>query len=464
MKTSASALARYIDDALATRAPRFEGGGESLDAAALARHADVVESTLHAKDLTRDEPVHVVIGNRPGDIAALLGVWRTGGVAVPVHAATPDAVRKALQVRTGARFVVDGKDVMQVSETAPPPRPLLDDAALIVFTSGSTGEPKGVVIGHARLAAKLDVLARLLQLRADDTVVLPLQLTFIFGIWVSLLAANAGARLILLPRFSVQAIREHCAAGTTVTACVPTMLRAIRADEPFAAPALRLLLTGGEPLGAALGQAIAERFASAALYDLYGLTETGSCDFCMGPADQPMGFGAINAPTPNVIYRIARDGELQIKTPYGMLGYLDAPALTDAAFADGYFRTGDLARMRADGRVELIGRSKEIVSRGGQKIAPLEVDNLLAAHPDVAAVLCAGVPDEASGERLHAIVVRRPGASVTEAALRAWAGERIERYKLPDTIHFHDALPLGRTGKADRSAVKALVGERTLPS
>ncbi|MGD9846733.1 MAG: AMP-binding protein, partial [Variibacter sp.] len=274
MKTSASALARYIDDALATRAPRFEGSGESLDAAGLARHADVVESALHAKDLTRDEPVHVVIGNRPGDIAALLGVWRAVGVAVPVHAATPDAVREALQVRTGTRFVVDGKDVMQVSETVPPPRPLLDDAALIVFTSGSTGEPKGVVIGHARLAAKLDVLARLLQLRAGDTVVLPLQLTFIFGIWVSLLAANAGARLILLPRFSVQAIREHCAAGATVTACVPTMLRAIRADEPFAAPALRLLLTGGEPLGAALGQAIAERFASAALYDLYGLTET----------------------------------------------------------------------------------------------------------------------------------------------------------------------------------------------
>ena len=93
-------------------------------------------------------------------------------------------------------------------------------------------------------------------------------------------------------------------------------------------------------------------------------------------------------------------------------------------------------------------------------LAPLEIDNLLAGHPDVAAVLCAGVPDASVGERLHAIVVRRAGATVTEAALRAWAGERIERYKLPDAIHFHDALPLGRTGKADRGAIAALVGRR----
>jgi acyl-CoA synthetase (AMP-forming)/AMP-acid ligase II len=458
MTTPLPALAALLDTALSQGAPRFEGSDESLDATQFAARAERLAQALRAKALTRAEPVHVVIGNRPRDLAAFLGVWRAGGVVVPLHPATPDAGRTALQARTGARFIVDGETLAQVAEATPPPRPLLEDAALIVFTSGSTGEPKGVVIGHTRLAAKVDVLAQLLQLRADDIVVLPLQLTFIFGIWVSVLTAKAGARLILLPRFTLEAMQAACTSGATVAACVPTMLRAIRADEGFTAPTLRLLCTGGEPLGGALGQALAQRFAHTALYDLYGLTETGSCDFGMGPQDQPEGFGAIGRPTPNVAYRIADDGELQIKTPYGMLGYLDAPALTQAAFADGYFRTGDLAREREDGRVALVGRSKEIISRGGQKIAPLEVDNLLASHPDIAAALCAGVADGAVGERLHAIVVRRAGATVTEAELRAWASERIERYKLPDAIHFHDALPLGRTGKADRGAIAGLVG------
>jgi acyl-coenzyme A synthetase/AMP-(fatty) acid ligase len=201
------------------------------------------------------------------------------------------------------------------------------------------------------------------------------------------------------------------------------------------------------------------------MFDLFGLTETGSCDFCLAPSDQPQGLGTIGKPTENVAFRIAADGasggELQIKTPYGMLGYLDNPALTESAFSDGFFCTGDLARLREDGRVELVGRAKEIVSRAGHKIAPLEIDGLLAEHPDVAAALTAGVPDAQVGERLHVVVVARPGAALDEAALRAWAAERIERYKLPDAFHFRDALPLGRTGKADRGAVASLVQETT---
>ena len=161
------------------------------------------------------------------------------------------------------------------------------------------------------------------------------------------------------------------------------------------------------------------RLAPAAIHDLYGLTETGSCDFHLGPAGQPQGFGTIGHPTERVMFRIARDGgavaagetgELQIRTPFGMLGYLDNPALTEASFEDGYFKTGDLARLTADGAVALIGRAKDIISRGGNKIAPLEIDNLLAEHPDIAAALCAGVADERLGEVIHAVIVTRAGA------------------------------------------------------
>jgi long-chain acyl-CoA synthetase len=170
-----------------------------------------------------------------------------------------------------------------------------------------------------------------------------------------------------------------------------------------------------------------------------------------------------------VTYRIADNGvpvaggaagELQIRTQFGMLGYLDDPQLTAASFDNGYFKTGDLARLRADGFVELVGRAKEIVSRGAMKIAPLEIDHLLAEHPDVAAALCAGVPDERLGEVLHAVVVPRAGAQIDVAALREWMLARTERYKVPDVFHVRDSLPAGTTGKADRRAIAEMATQR----
>ncbi len=207
------------------------------------------------------------------------------------------------------------------------------------------------------------------------------------------------------------------------------------------------------------------QFAPATIHDLYGLTETGSCDFCLVPADQPQGFGTIGHPTERVEFRLQRDGrtvpageagELQIRTPFGMHGYLDNPELTAASFEGDYFRTGDLARLTDGGYVELIGRAKDIISRGGNKIAPLEIDNLLAEHPGVAAALCAGVPDDRLGEVMHAVIVPRAGAEIDAAALRDWLMARIERFKVPDVFYIRDALPSGTSGKADRRAVAQL--------
>jgi long-chain acyl-CoA synthetase len=402
-----------------------------------------------------DEPVIVRIGNRPIDIAALLGVWQAGAVVVPAHVAAAPATVTGLLRATGARISVDSDRVEICGDTPPAERPLLREAALVMFTSGSTGQPKGVVVGHERLARKLAVLDRLLQIRAGDAVLVPLQLTFIFGLWVALLTLRSGARLILVPRFSGEAIARGIQAGATVLAGVPSMYRAMLADPALAMPSLRMVMTGGEVMPKPLALAMRRAAPNAALVDLYGLTETGTCDFMLGPADQPDGFGSIGAPTETVEYRIEAD-ELQIRSPFGMLGYLDNPALTAASFDGEYFKTGDLARLRADGRVELIGRSKDIVSRGGNKIAPLEIDNLLCEHPDVAAALCAGVPDERLGEVIHAVIVPRAGAQVTPDALRAWMLARTERFKVPDAFHLSDSLPAGATGKADRRAVAAL--------
>lgn len=448
-------LAAYLGDALAAlRHPVTDTNGEAREPEALLAIALRVERELRANGSTAGEPVHVRIGNRAADIGALLGIWRTGGVAVPVHVSAAAATIERVRSLTAARFLVDGDELSIIGGAEPPRRELLHDAALVIFTSGSTGLPKGAVIGQRRFADKLAVLERLLGLRADDVVLLPLQMTFIFGLWVMLLALRHGARLVLMPK-AERATLVQALAGSSVLAAVPSMLRALPFDAMPPVPKLRLILTGGEALAPKLAGSL-RRATPAAIYDLYGLTETGSCDFCLAPADQPQGFGSIGRPTEGVAFRIAQTGELQIRTPFGMLGYLDEPQLTQAAFEDGYFRTGDLARETAGGFVALVGRAKDMVSRGGIKIAPLEVDNLIAEHPDVAAALCAGVADERLGEVLHAVVVPRQGRTLDVAQLRGWLLERTERYKVPEVFHIRDALPSGATGKADRRAVAAL--------
>jgi long-chain acyl-CoA synthetase len=461
------ALAEILRDALKAASHAVESTtGESQHGDSLLALAERVRGALADRNVAPHEPVHISIGNRPSDLGALLGIWQAGAVAVPIHALAASSTIARVQRISRARFLIDGDQLDVIGEAPPPERALLRDAALVIFTSGSTGEPKGVVIGHRRLADKLAVLDRLLNIVPSDVVLSPLQLVFIFGLWVSLLTLMKGARLILVPKFTEEAMARGLAEAT-VLAGVPSMFRTLLTNPEIAAPKLRAMLSGGEVLAPELAHAMA-RLAPAAIHDLYGLTETGSCDFHLGPAGQPQGFCTIGHLTERVMFRIAKDGdavaagetgELQIRTPFGMLGYLDNPALTEASFEDGYFRTGDLARLTADGAVALIGRAKDIISRGGNKIAPLEIDNLLAEHPDIAAALCAGVADERLGEVIHAVIVTRAGARLDATALRDWLLARTERFKVPDVFHFRDALPSGASGKADRRAVAQLASQ-----
>ena len=206
-----------------------------------------------------------------------------------------------------ARFLLDGDRLDVIGNEPPPDRALLRDAALVIFTSGSTGEPKGVVIGHRRLAEKLAVLDRLLNIAPSDVVLSPLQLVFIFGLWVSLLTLMKGARLILVPKFTARGDGAWPCGSNRLGRRPFDVSHFVDAMHDVAAPKLRAMLTGGEMLAPALAHAMA-RLAPAAIHDLYGLTETGSCDFHLGPAGQPQGFGTIGHPTERVMFRIAKGG------------------------------------------------------------------------------------------------------------------------------------------------------------
>jgi long-chain acyl-CoA synthetase len=304
---------------------------------------------------------------------------------------------------------------------------------------------------------------------------LVLQINFSFGIWVSLLTLIKGGLLLMHPRFdSESTLTSLTSQGVTDAAFVPTMLRQLLSLDGSLAPSsfgkvgLGRMISGGEPLGRELSQQLAAFFPKTDLVDIYGLTETCTSDFILMPEQHRSYRGCIGLPTPGVSFRIADDqgqevsineiGELQIHTPFVMNGYLDEPELTRAAFCGKFFRTGDLARLRPDGMVELVGRSKDLIIRGGTKISPLELDELLASHPGVAAALTVGIPDPIMGERIHVLVVLREREEVDEDALRQWVSERVEKFKRPDVYHFESSLPTGRTGKVDRGALRERIG------
>jgi acyl-CoA synthetase (AMP-forming)/AMP-acid ligase II len=448
----------------------LESAGQRLTYGELALAACTTADGLQKGGLHADEPVLVTVANEPQDIAAFFGVWLAGGVVVPVARDAPAAATEATRAATGARFMVTSPDRPECLAGQPPPiRPELAGAAIVIFTSGSTGTPKGVVLGHCAFAGKLLEIDRVLGFSPATRALLVLQITFVFGIWFTLLTLLKGGCVFMRRRADPASIMADLAdRQVTDAAFVPTMLRRIvTADATHMMSdrvALQRIHTGGEPFSPALGRRIRDLLPKTEIIDIYGLTETSSSDFFLSTKPDDDFSGGLGRCSASEVFRIAdadgralpagEVGELQISTPFIMNGYLDQPELTRKAFSGDFFRTGDLARVRPDGTVELVGRSKDLIVRGGAKVSPLELDAMIAQHPAVAAALAVGIADKIVGERIHVLVVPRTEAAIGEQELRAWVAQRLERFKQPDAYHFGAELPTGRTGKVDREALR----------
>ncbi|KPJ32531.1 AMP-binding protein, partial [Burkholderia multivorans] len=384
------------------------------------------------------------------------------------HAARHEAVRAdALPVDIGAwSYRLDahaGSEPVGADGAA--------QCAALIYTTGTTGTPKGVMLSHRNLLFIAAMSSTLRRVSPDDIVYAVLPVSHVYGLAsVCLGSLYAGATLRLAPRFSPEAVRVALAdERVTIFQGVPAMHAKLiehlhTHGHAWHAPRLRFAYSGGSPLDAAL-KARVERVYGIPLHNGYGMTES-SPTITQTPLDAPRADCSVGMPIPGIEVRIVGPdgadvprgevGEIRVRGPNVMLGYYRNVDATRAAVSpDGWLSTGDLARQDADGAVTIVGRSKELIIRSGFNVYPVEVEQVLNAHPDVVQAAVIGRPVEGNEEVL-AFVELAPGATATDATLHAWCAERLAPYKRPARIRVLDALPAASTGKVLKHKLREL--------
>jgi malonyl-CoA/methylmalonyl-CoA synthetase len=364
----------------------------------------------------------------------------------------------------GRGVVVVGPDLEGFLEHATDPgRIVLDDAdagdpALIAYTSGTTGAPKGAVLTHANLLANSESVARTWRWDADDRLVHALPVFHGHGLCVGLYTSLlAGGSVVLLPRFDPEGVLDASAEHRgTLFFGVPTMYHRLLGSRRVGELArLRLAVSGSAPLPAALHGAIAAA-AGIEVLERYGMTETLMT--LSNPYDGERRPGTVGFPFPGVEFRLAdggdgAGGEILVRGPAVFAGYWERPAATTAALSDGWFRTGDLGVVE-DGYVRILGRSTDLIISGGFNVYPAEVEDVLLGHRSVAEVAVTGTPSDEWGEVVTAWVVAEGSAPFDVEGLLAYAAERLAGYKLPRRVRVVDALPRNSMGKVLRSELR----------
>jgi long-chain acyl-CoA synthetase len=350
-----------------------------------------------------------------------------------------------------------------------------EDAAVILYTSGTTGSPKGAVLTHLNMTMNAMIAAGfVIDLQTDDVLLACLPLFHSFGQTCVMNAGLfAGATLVLLPRFDgAGALDLMIRTGVTVFEGVPTMYIALlaAAREDDRRPSLRVALAGGASLPVAVIDKFRDVFASE-IYEGYGLSETSPVatfnqkDFGRKPGTVGRAIwgtdARIAAPDPQdriEFLGVGEIGEVVLRGHHVFAGYLNNPVATAAVLVDGWFRTGDLGTVDEDGFISIVDRTKDLIIRGGYNVYPREVEEVLATHPGVAQVAVVGFADDLHGEEICAVVVRTPeGTELDSASLIEWSKDRLGRHKYPRRVEFADSLPMGPSGKIlKREIVKTL--------
>jgi malonyl-CoA/methylmalonyl-CoA synthetase len=352
---------------------------------------------------------------------------------------------------------------------SPIPKP--SDTAVIIYTSGTTGRPKGAEITHGNLTSNLQSLHEAWVWQADDILLHVLPIFHVHGLFVALHGAlHAGATTLFMREFNAQKTLELLSSGEcTVFMAVPTIHKRLL-DVPNAGPfnlsRVRLITSGSDRLPDEVFTGFQQTFGYT-LLERYGMTETGMN--CSNPLNGERRIGSVGLPLPGVEVRIVNSesgetlpigeiGDVQLRGPNIFKGYWNQPDKTSAAFsADGWFKTGDLGYLEADGYLTLCGRSKDLIISGGLNIYPPEVERVLVEHPAVNACAVIGCPDAEWGEKVTAVVVLEKTESVSGEELIRFCRERLAPYKSPKAIVFKDDLPRNAMGKVQKAELRKVV-------
>ena len=488
-------IARAIEHA--ERIAVHSGSGTHTYDELLSASQNVAAAILDGSDDLNEARVAYLIPAGADYLAAQWGIWRAGGIAVPLSlSATEKELEYTLTDSEVSTVIVTAALTDKVaglcerltirlvrSEDVPSatnpqlPEVSTDRRAMILYTSGTTSTPKGVVTTHACITAQIQSLIEAWHWQTDDRIPLFLPLHHIHGIInIMSCALWSGAQVEPLPRFDVNTILARVADDAyTVFMAVPTiyvkLIEALDAlpdaqREPITSgfARMRLMISGSAALPASIHEKWTE-LTGQKLLERYGMTEIG-----MGLSNPYKGErrpGAVGQPLPDVKLRLQSSdgetitedgvsGEIQVRGPSVFSEYWNRPEPTEAAFTDGWFRTGDIAVIE-DGYFRIMGRSSvEIITSGGYKLSALEIEASLLDHPAITQCAVVGIADDTWGEVVAVAVVLKQNEELTLAALQSWSEDRISSYKQPRKLLVVDELPRNAMGKVKKPAVVEL--------
>lgn len=459
---------------------------------------------LHALGVRKGDRIALVLGNVPEFVEALHGAWRIGAVVAPLNVMlTPEEAGYVLADAEAAAVVTDPAFLATVlavrdrvaslehvlvtgrgpappgtssyeealqSAADPPQVAIVDeDLALLAYTAGTTARPKGAMLSHGNLLANLDQMAHVAALAEAETdvVLLALPLFHIYALNVVLgITIREGATAVLVERFDPVATLELIERQrVTVLFGAPPMFAAwLQAAEqrPPDLSSVRLAVSGAAPLPGEVLEAFRDRFGIT-IWEGYGLTETAPA-VTTNALGQVAKADSIGLVLPGVEVRLVDDqgeeveegdpGEIVVRGPNVFRGYWNRKDESEGVFLDGWLRTGDVAYRDEDGYLFIVDRTKDLIIVSGFNVFPREVEEAIAAHPKVAEVAVIGVPDDRTGEAVKALIVPKPGHTLTEEEVLDHCRDTLARFKWPRQVELVDSLPKHVTGKVLRRALR----------